>query len=317
MNEHYEPNVALDQIDSETPAEIRRRVVDIVQKTINSDAALFCRYSLNEEGDYFTSFEAVGNDKLTEAIGRHLEQKGNATCWDPRYPPKDSDQRFSVTSSGAETDCDIYREIEDHDKATALLYDGPYFLGWLAVLRNGDVGFSEEELERLNGLVGPATRVLATAEEREVELYDSKPARILINPQTHDVECATGNAYEWLNERRKERLISEIDKLDMAGSFPNKLTVDGFVVRVTRMSGNLGERLLATVEYAPAPEKRPDAALTPRQREVAGYAAAGATNREIAETLGITPDTVGDHLSEAYNRLGVANRVELALLLTQ
>ena len=316
MNEHYEPNFALDEIDSETPAEIRRRVAEIVQEAIDCDAALFCRYSLSEEGNYFTSLEAVGSSELIEAVDRHLEQEENATCWDPRYPPKDSEQRFSVTRYGAETTCELYREVDVREKASALLYDGPYFLGWLAALRTGEE-FSEAELERLNELVAPANRALALAEQREVELYDAKPARILINPQTYDVECATGNAYEWLNERRKERLISEIDTLDVAGACPVKLTVDGFVVWMTQMTGKLGERLLATVEYAPAPEKRPDAVLTPRQREVAGYAAAGATNREIAETLGITPDTVSDHLSEAYERLGVANRVELALLLTQ
>jgi DNA-binding CsgD family transcriptional regulator len=51
--------------------------------------------------------------------------------------------------------------------------------------------------------------------------------------------------------------------------------------------------------------------LSPRQREIAEYAAAGATAREIAATLGISPHTVRQHLKDVYRTLGVSSRVEL------
>jgi DNA-binding NarL/FixJ family response regulator len=55
--------------------------------------------------------------------------------------------------------------------------------------------------------------------------------------------------------------------------------------------------------------------LTPREREVAECAAAGARNKEIAWHLGISEGTVKLHLFRAYRKLSVGNRVGLALAL--
>ena len=55
--------------------------------------------------------------------------------------------------------------------------------------------------------------------------------------------------------------------------------------------------------------------LSPREREVAQCAAAGARNKEIAWELGISEGTVKLHLFHAYRKLGVGNRVGLALAL--
>ncbi len=51
--------------------------------------------------------------------------------------------------------------------------------------------------------------------------------------------------------------------------------------------------------------------LTPMQRQVASYAASGATVGEIAVTLDRSPDTVKSHLKALYKELGVACRAEL------
>ncbi|PZC48477.1 MAG: DNA-binding response regulator, NarL/FixJ family [Chloroflexi bacterium] len=48
--------------------------------------------------------------------------------------------------------------------------------------------------------------------------------------------------------------------------------------------------------------------LTGRQRQVAGLVAAGLTNREVAEQLGISRDGVKYHVSEILSRLGVSSR---------
>jgi two-component system, NarL family, nitrate/nitrite response regulator NarL len=56
-------------------------------------------------------------------------------------------------------------------------------------------------------------------------------------------------------------------------------------------------------------------ALSPREREIAQWAAAGARNKEIAWQLGISEGTVKLHLFRAYRKLRVANRVGLALAL--
>jgi DNA-binding NarL/FixJ family response regulator len=54
-------------------------------------------------------------------------------------------------------------------------------------------------------------------------------------------------------------------------------------------------------------------ALTPREREVAQCAAAGARNKEIAWQLGISEGTVKLHLFRIYRKLRVGNRVGLGL----
>ena len=56
-------------------------------------------------------------------------------------------------------------------------------------------------------------------------------------------------------------------------------------------------------------------ALSSREREVAQWVAAGAGNKEIAWKLGICEGTVKLHLSNAYGKLRVRNRVGLLLAL--
>ena len=52
--------------------------------------------------------------------------------------------------------------------------------------------------------------------------------------------------------------------------------------------------------------------LTPSERRVAGMAAEELTNREIAQALFVTPKTVEVHLSNAYRKLDIRSRRELA-----
>src|SRR3954470_20268009 len=50
--------------------------------------------------------------------------------------------------------------------------------------------------------------------------------------------------------------------------------------------------------------------LSEREREVLEAIASGATNREIAATLYLSPHTVKEHTSSLYRKLGVRNRAE-------
>lgn len=53
--------------------------------------------------------------------------------------------------------------------------------------------------------------------------------------------------------------------------------------------------------------------LTPTERAVAECVAAGATNKEVSERLGMSPRTVETHLSRIYAKLAVSSRVKLAV----
>ena len=62
-----------------------------------------------------------------------------------------------------------------------------------------------------------------------------------------------------------------------------------------------------------APVKAARTRLTKRERQVVGKVMAGCTNRDIARELGITEDTAKRHLTHIFDKLGVSNRLELAL----
>jgi DNA-binding CsgD family transcriptional regulator len=55
--------------------------------------------------------------------------------------------------------------------------------------------------------------------------------------------------------------------------------------------------------------------LTPREREVLRWVAAGKTNRDVADILGASPRTVAKHLERVYVKLGVESRTAAAMRL--
>lgn len=81
---------------------------------------------------------------------------------------------------------------------------------------------------------------------------------------------------------------------------------------------SLMSRLLSQVSakltaHAPAPATAWQQGLTPREIEVAQRAALGHSNALIAEDLHISERTVRAHLSAVFEKLGVADRLLLAL----
>jgi DNA-binding NarL/FixJ family response regulator len=75
------------------------------------------------------------------------------------------------------------------------------------------------------------------------------------------------------------------------------------IARAVRMVG-LGMRVF--------PDSRPAAgpALSGRERDVLEHLASGATNREIARELHLSPHTIKEHVSTVYRKLGARNRAE-------
>ena len=65
------------------------------------------------------------------------------------------------------------------------------------------------------------------------------------------------------------------------------------------------------VQTAPPPRKT--FGLTARELEVVTLITEGCTNKDIAKQFGISEETVKRHLTNIFNKLGVGNRLELAL----
>lgn len=89
-----------------------------------------------------------------------------------------------------------------------------------------------------------------------------------------------------------------------AAGFISKDAPAGEIARVVKLVG-AGETVFSE------PPINPDVpALTERESEILGLIAGGATNREIAGALFLSPHTVKEHTSALYRKLGVRNRAE-------
>jgi DNA-binding CsgD family transcriptional regulator len=80
-----------------------------------------------------------------------------------------------------------------------------------------------------------------------------------------------------------------------------------------------GDALHAELDRAPTAALRTrtecvDQRLTERQREIVEYVAMGYTNQAIAGALGLSANTLRNHLAETFRRLGASNRADVVRL---
>lgn len=75
--------------------------------------------------------------------------------------------------------------------------------------------------------------------------------------------------------------------------------------------GRIAE-LIASVKAATA-KPCPAQTVTEREREIMAAVVQGATNKQIAQQFRLSEQTVKNHLSNIFDKLGVSNRLELVL----
>lgn len=151
------------------------------------------------------------------------------------------------------------------------------------------------------GSLGRALRVLGTFERDERRLRDAvdavagSPARL----EHAKALTALGGLLRRARRRREAR-----EPLREALELAEACGARGLVAQVRSELHAAGGRPRTSA-------LRGIAALTAGERRVAHLAAKGATNREIAQALFITPKTVEIHLGNAYRKLGIVSRREL------
>jgi len=109
--------------------------------------------------------------------------------------------------------------------------------------------------------------------------------------------------------RRSRRLGPARDALGLALAGFEQLGAQPWILRTRRELHATGARL------GPPPEQ-PVQRLTPQELQVAIIAATGATNREIAASLFLSPKTVDFHLGKVYRKLEVRSRSQLTVYIT-
>jgi DNA-binding CsgD family transcriptional regulator len=163
----------------------------------------------------------------------------------------------------------------------------------------------EAELARLRGHDDPELwDAAATAWERLAQPYPTAYARrrmaeaLLLHGVARDeVESSLRAAHATANELGAAPLRAEIEALARRGRLnlaAGSASTPGAARRLPSSLDRLG--------------------LTAREQEVLALVAIGRTNREIAETLFISPKTATVHVSNILGKLGVRSRVEAATI---
>jgi DNA-binding CsgD family transcriptional regulator len=110
---------------------------------------------------------------------------------------------------------------------------------------------------------------------------------------------------------RRERMIQAArHELRLATNAFEQMGAQGWATRA------LGE-LRATGARVPVATTHALTALTPQERRVAEAVASGASDRQAAAELFLSPRTVAYHLSSVYRKLGISSRAALATRLAQ
>ena len=79
------------------------------------------------------------------------------------------------------------------------------------------------------------------------------------------------------------------------------------------LSPSVARRMLSHFHQTRTAEAEPVVTLSPREREVLGQLARGISIAAIAQEMGISHHTVGDHVKNLYRKLNISSRAEAAL----
>ena len=88
-------------------------------------------------------------------------------------------------------------------------------------------------------------------------------------------------------------------------------------VRAGKFDADSVEAVLTAAGQRPGKRRSGPAGLTPRELEVLIQLARGASTRQVARSLGITPKTAGTHIERIYAKTGVSTRSTVTLFALQ
>jgi DNA-binding CsgD family transcriptional regulator len=170
-----------------------------------------------------------------------------------------------------------------------------------------------EELDRARAVgsaraLGIALRAVARVAGGDEEIRLLREAVAVLEPSAAMLELARAEAALGAALRRAGDAEGARDPLRRAVDLAHRCGADAIedhALSELRATGARPRRRATTGAGA----------LTPSERRIAELAAGGQQNREIAEALFVTTATVEYHLRNAYRKLGIASRTQLATAL--
>ncbi len=113
-------------------------------------------------------------------------------------------------------------------------------------------------------------------------------------------------AYGESLRRRRQRVAARVHLREAVAAFDD--------LGVAPWAERARQELRASGETARRRDDAPVAELTPQERQVATYVAAGLSNKDVAAQLFLSPRTIDFHLRNVFAKLGVSSRAELSRL---
>jgi len=136
------------------------------------------------------------------------------------------------------------------------------------------------------------------------KLKEERPRTAVVMLTMHDNPTylrdavRAGAAGYLLKDVSKEELIDAIRQVSSGGAF----------IESQMLKGMLSEMKPTTSGVSPAAKN-----LTKREREILALVAEGMSNREIAERLVLSPETVKSHVAAILEKLNVSDRTQAAI----
>ncbi len=156
-----------------------------------------------------------------------------------------------------------------------------------------------EENGRHDWLMAGMAAILQKAPEARIVVLSNAP------DQRHAFQIMSAGASGYCHAYSAPEVLAEVRSVVAHGGIWLGRELLQKLIQVTaRRAGSSSGQVSAAL-----------AKLTRRERDVAIEAAQGLSNKAIARKLGITERTVKAHISACFERLGVRDRLQLALIL--
>jgi DNA-binding CsgD family transcriptional regulator len=203
-----------------------------------------------------------------------------------------------------------------------LLLGDPATAAWLVrtALAAGDTELAASTARTAQTLAcgNPGHPALAVAAAHAVGLAGQDPARLAEAAEQHPDAWAQASAAEdlgALHARQGDR-EQAIDHLTEAIGGYQRTDAAADTARVRRRLRRLGVRRR---HWTPAPARPVTGweSLTQTERAASELVAQGLNNRQIAERMYVSPNTVAFYLRQIFRKLGIGSRVELARIVIQ